>query len=479
MTDQFIGRQAEIRTFKNLLKKKSASLAVIKGRRRIGKSRLISEFCKGHRTLNFMGLPPDESTTALTQRKEFVRVLAEHMGISKDTITSDDWSDLFNLLASQTNQGRLIIVLDEISWMGSKDKTFLGKLKTLWDQKFKLNPELILILCGSVSSWIEDNILANTGFYGRISWTLNLQELPLHDCHQFINERGFHGSAQEEINLLSVTGGIPWYLEQIQQNDTVSSFTNKQCFTQGGVLVKDFDRIFSDLFKQRNKIYQRIVKTLVGGALDFDQIRLKLGYKKSGRLSTYLSHLIDAGFISRHFSWNFKTGENLSSSQYRLSDNYVRFYLKYIAPKQAQIQSNNISSVQTVKLPNWHSIMGLQFENLVLKNRQLILQELNIDPNDIVNDSPYFQTTTKNRQGCQIDYLIQTRFNVLYVCELKITQNEIKSSVTKEVQNKIEALKLPTGFSCIPILIHVGIVNNAVIDKNYFKSIIDFTGFIK
>lgn len=477
--DIFVGRKSEIDYFKGFLKKKSASLIVVKGRRRIGKSRLIQEFSKGIRQLNFMGLPPDEAMTAQSQRDEFVRQLSTQIGIP-GIVQLNDWGDIFSWLADQVKHGRVLISLDEISWMGSMDPTFLGKLKTVWDTKLKQNDQLILILCGSVSSWIEKNILASTGFYGRISWVLNLRELTLLDSCSLMQNKGFHGSPQEVFNILSVTGGIPWYLEQLQQNDSSTSFITRQCFTPGGVLVSDFERIFNDLFKQQNLIYQRIVEILVDGPLELQDIKHQLGYSRSGRLSQYISHLIDAGFISRHFAWSFKTQKQGNISQYRLSDNYLRFYLKYIQPRLTQIMERvTLTPNMSLKnLPGWNSIMGLQFENLVLNNRNLVLKALNILPENVMADNPYLQTATKHRRGCQVDYLIQTHLNVLYVCEIKMTQNEVTSKVIKEVQDKIKTLLIPRGYSCIPVLIHVGEVSDAVIGADYFKAVIDFRGYI-
>jgi hypothetical protein len=110
----------------------------------------------------------------------------------------------------------MIVLFDEISWMGSKDPDFLGKLKNAWDLYFKKNPKLIFILCGSVSSWIDKNILSHTGFLGRISYRLTLEELPLKDCNQFWSSAGGQISAYEKLKVLSITGGVPRYLEEIK-----------------------------------------------------------------------------------------------------------------------------------------------------------------------------------------------------------------------------------------------------------------------
>jgi len=179
----FIGRELEIIDLRRYLKKNTASLIVVRGRRRIGKSRLVEEFAKDIKFLSFTGLPPTKETSLQSQLNEFSRQFSEETKMPFARF--EDWGAAFTYLASVTQKGRVIILLDEISWMGSKDPDFLGKLKTAWDRQFKQNNKLILILCGSASSWIEKNILSSTGFVGRVSYKLSLEELPLRDCTKF------------------------------------------------------------------------------------------------------------------------------------------------------------------------------------------------------------------------------------------------------------------------------------------------------
>ena len=124
-------------------------------------------------------------------------------------------------------------------------------------------------------------------------------------------------------------------------------------------------------------------------------------------------------------------------------------------------------------LPGWSVIMGLQFENLVMNNRAWIWKQLNLSAHDIINDGIYFQKATKQQPGCQIDYLIQTRYHNLFICEVKFSRNEIKTTVINDVKQKIARLTLPKHFSCFPVLIHVNAVHDAVIDADYFTKTID------
>ncbi len=472
----FVGREYELNRLNLLLNKRSASLVVVKGRRRIGKSRLVEEFASGKRFLRFSGIPPVEGTSAQTQREIFAEQLSDQLGLPG--IKGDNWTDLFKILATQTKQGRVIVLLDEISWMGSKDPTFLGKLKNIWDIELNKNPELILILCGSVSTWIEKNIIKSTGFFGRISAYITLEELPLTDCNRFLDTISFRGSVYEKFKLLSVTGGVPWYLEQIQPELNANANIQHLCFSKDGVLLREFDRIFHDLFSVRSKLYQTIVELIADGPINFVDLCRKLDYAKSGVLSQYLEDLMQAGFISRDYTWLLKNGKASRLSHYRLSDNYLRFYLKYILPKLQSIISQSYDDISLSSLPQWDTIMGLQFENLILSNRKTIHQALKLRSEDMVAGNPFFQKKTSTQAGCQIDYLIQTRYNTLFACEIKFSRHEIGNSIIQEMQEKLAKIKLPRGFSVWPVLIHVNGVHETVEDSGYFTEIIDFAQFL-
>jgi len=472
----FIGREPEIARLKSLLSKKSASLIVVRGRRRIGKSRLLAEFGKEMKSFFFSGMPPIKKTNARLQREEFAGQM-ERMGLPD--AKSDDWSNLFWFLSKYTQKGRVLVVFDEISWMGGKDPAFLGKLKTAWDMYFSKNPHLIMALCGSISSWIEENILSNTGFVGRITIDLVLEELPLSVCNAFWHPKEKLISAYEKFKLLSIIGGIPRYLEEITPTLPAEKNIQNLCFTRGGLLVREFDEIFSDLFSRRSASYKEIVTSLADGPRELLEICKDLQQTRGGIRSKYLDDLVKAGFIQRDFSWHLQDGKESKISRFRLSDNYLRFYLKYISRNRSKIQKGDFTLSSLIKLPGWEGIMGLQFENLVIHNRKKVLKLLEVLPEEVVMDGPFFQRSTKKLPGCQIDYMIQTRFHTLYICEIKFSKDPIGKKVIQETNEKIKRLKLPKRFSVRPILIHVNGTENSVLDEEYFDKVIDFGQFLE
>ncbi len=467
MKEPFFGRKRELEILQRLLSKRSASLVVIKGRRRIGKSRLAEEFGKNLKAYSFVGLPPEKKVTALHQRKSFALQMQDQLQIPG--IRTDDWSHLFWHLSNATKTGRILIILDEINWMGDKDPTFLGKLKSAWDKEFKKNPQLIMILSGSMSSWIEKNILSSTGFLGRISTDMTLEELPLPVCNQFWHPREYLISSYEKFKVLSVTGGIPRYLEEIRPSWTAEENIRALCFEKEALLFKEFDRIFSDLFSKRSETYKKIVQRLAEGSAYLDDICKALNVEKSGTVSDYLDDLVMTGYVSRDYTWNLITGKPTKLSQYRLKDNYLRFYLKVIEPNRHKILNDELILPMA-----WDIIMGLQFENLVLNNRRNIKEFLQLSSEHIIFDNPYFQTKTKNREGCQIDYMIETKFQTLHLCEVKFSREKIGIDVIYQVQEKIKRLQFSKNFSIWPVLIHVNGVTESVRDSGFFSRILDF-----
>ncbi len=208
----------------------------------------------------------------------------------------DDWSDLLWAVGERLLSEKILLLFDEISWMGSKDPTFLGKIKNFWDTQLKNNNKLIFVVCGSASSWIEKNILSSTGFVGRISLTLTLGELSLSDCNEFWPK---NISAYEKFKVLAVTGGIPKYLEEINFKHSAEEDIKKLCFTKGGFLVEEFNQIFSGLFMRKTAFYKQIVRALSNGAKEQEEICATLNIVRHGRISEYLHELELAGFIAK------------------------------------------------------------------------------------------------------------------------------------------------------------------------------------
>lgn len=467
----FYGRESELQQLKALLKKETASLVVMRGRRRIGKSTLVEKFAESFGLFcEFQGLAPRSGLKDDDQRRNF----SEQMGkiFKIPPLQLDHWTEAFAHLASHTRKGRTLIFLDEISWMAGGDSDFLGKLKIAWDTEFKKNPRLVLVLCGSVSSWIDNNILRDADFVGRVSLEINLQELPLKDCHEFWRDKKGRISSMEKAKILCAVGGVPKYLEEVDFSASSEKNIQRLFFKKSGLLFNEFDKIFSDIFSQRAPRYKDIVEVLVSGKCSALEIAKKLGLPQNGDITEYLTDLEKSDFLSRDYTWQFD-GKKSRISRYRIRDNYLRFYLKYVEPVREKINSGLYEPRGLESLKNWPLIFGFQFENLILNNLGVVLNYLEIDPNSVISASPYFQRKTRNKGACQIDLLIHTKFSTLYLCEIKF-RIRIGKEVINEMIQKINLLKRPKGMSIRPVLICEGEISDDILESGFFDRIISF-----
>lgn len=471
----FIGRKNELERLETLHRKKTPHLVVVKGRRRIGKSRLIHFFaskCTNHRFWNFAGLAPEDGMDDQSQRDHFGRQLAAHLKLPP--FTFQDWTDAFEHLSRYMKAGD-ILLFDEISWMGSKDLSFIPKLKAWWD---KQHLPILAFFCGSVSTWIEENILKSTAFFGRIHLTITLEPLPIPDSYQLLRASGFQGSDYDTYKLLNILGGIPWYLEQVSPGQTADDLIKQLCFEKDSLLVLEFDRIFHDLFNGKGASYKKILNALKEGMKTLADIRKTIAFPHSGTLSTLMEHLIIAGFVQKQPLWSFKTNKPLKQSLYRICDPYMRFYLKLIEPQQSKIDLGGFQGVAISTLPGFEAHIGLQLEQLLLQNTTLLLKSIGINPADVIASGPFRQSKTNTKGGCQIDYLVQTATKNLFLCEFKFKRRELGIDLISEVQEKIKALKVPRGFATIPVLFHIGGVSTPLATSGYFYRIVDIADFL-
>jgi len=451
----------------------------VTGRRRIGKSRLVEEYAARNaafRRVFISALAPQPDITPAHQRRAFAEQMEIALGLPP--VQHESWMNLFLHLARAIEKGRWIILFDEISWMAAKDPEFLPKLKVVWDQFLTKNPQLIFVLCGSVSSWLDRNIVSSTGFVGRVSLHLHVDELSMPDCNAFWGSTTDRVSSFDKLKVLGVTGGVPRYLEEIIVRNSAEENIHRLCFRPEGLLFREFDQIFSDLFDRRGPAYRAIVTTLSEGHRTMQQIVDGLGVGKGGVISEYLQDLVLAGFVCRDYTWSLRSRTPSKWSRFRLKDNYVRFYLRYILPNRRRIQDRRLGRKPLSALPGWETIMGLQFENLVLQNREFIWDRCGLSPSDIEMEGPFYQTPTKKRQGCQIDYMIQTRHGPVYLCEIRFSRKCITSDVHAEVHEKLKRLNLPRHCSALPVLVHANLVSESVIYGNCFARIIDFTDIL-
>tara|TARA_B110000459_G_C16580577_1_gene481081 strand:+ start:278 stop:1294 length:1017 start_codon:yes stop_codon:yes gene_type:complete len=337
----------------------------------------------------------------------------------------------------------------------------------------------MVVLCGSISTWIEENILKSTAFFGRINLTITLEPLPISDANKLLRAFGFQGSNYESYMLLTILGGIPWYLEQITPGQNSQDLIKQLCFRKDALLVLEFDRIFYDLFHGKGSLYKKILDSLKNGMKTLSDVRKITGIPHGGMLSNLTEHLITAGFVQKQSLWSFKTHNPLKQSLYRICDPYMCFYLKLIEPQRNKIGLNGFQNTNISSLSGFEPHMGLQLEQLLLQNSAVLLKYMGISPADIIASGPFRQSKTTAKAGCQIDYLVQTTTKNLFICEFKFKRQELGVDIIPQMQEKVTALNVPRGFAVIPVLFHIGGVSTNIATNDYFYRIIDIADFLR
>ncbi|MBQ7178247.1 MAG: ATP-binding protein, partial [Victivallales bacterium] len=395
----FFGREEQLEQLKTLLSKRSASLVTCRGRRRIGKSTLIEFFAERFkcRFIKIEGRRPQQDMSNEDELTTFAQQLSWQAEAEKTPPSC--WMDAFRRLNSQINDDEMtVVLLDEISWLAHYDKCFADDLKIAWDNLFKKHSRLILVLCGSVSSWLRDNIIDNSAYLGRRSLDLIVKELPLKDCVKFWGKAASRIDAREIIDVLSVTGGIPRYLEEINPSLSAADNIRRLCFLPNSVLRADFDEMFRDVITTEQTFSGNVLRALANGSKTGAEIAQELKLEKNGRTASVLARLVEAGLVSADVCLNPETGKKAREIRYRLKDNYSRFYLKYIEPMKSIIDAGAFDLVTLEALEGIDAVMGLAFENLVVNNYRELLNALNLNGTIITSAAPYRRNTSNGKR---------------------------------------------------------------------------------
>lgn len=471
----FYGREEQISDLERLWGKRTASFVTCRGRRRIGKSTLIEHFAEvsGARFIMIEGICPAKNLSNGSELAHFAAQLSTVTG--HDTDTPSDWWNAFLLLDSAISDSkRTVVLLDEISWMAHYDPLFSGTLKTAWDRFLKKHPKLIFVVCGSVSSWIKDNIIDDGAFYGRRSLDIVVPELPLSECVKFWGKSTERIELREIIDILSVVGGIPRYLEELTTASSANENIRMMAFRPKSILRTDFDEMFQDSITRQPTMCARIIRLLVAGSMSPAEIASKMGIDRNGNVNKALGQLEEAGLVACDGGKNPGTGEDLREKRYRLRDNYCRFYLKYIEPEKDVIDKGQYELGTLEQLDGWETVKGLAFENLVVNNCSALRPLLGIGRATIMSIAPYRRSGSRDgsRSGLQVDLLLQTR-RTAYVIEVK-RKREIGREVISEVDEKVRLLPKCAGVSVRTALVYEGDLAPIVEADGYFDAIIPF-----
>lgn len=470
---KFFGREDLLDQMSALWGKRVSSLCTCRGRRRIGKSTLVQQFAErsGARFIKLEGIRPHSGCSNEKELEAFAAQLAAQTGA--ESTPPANWLNAFIRLDREIrDDGRTVVLIDEISWFGHYDHTFSGYAKIAWDNYWKKHDRLVVVLCGSVSGWIRENIIDSGAFYGRRSLDVVVRELPPAECVKFWGDAAGRVDLREIADVLSVTGGVPRYLEEIDPGLPAIENIRRMAFLANSLLRTDFDEMFTDVVTRQPRLSAKILRALVGAPMSLAEISSALGMERGGKVSSALEELSEAGLVAADGGLNPATGEKARDRRYRISDNYSRFYLRYIEPAKGAIDAGTHSFVSLDSLDGWETMMGLAFENLVVNNLRELIGPLHLGRSLITSAAPWRRGKTNDAKGVQVDLLIQTRRSICVV-EVK-RQREIGREVIDEVAAKVEKIPRRAGVSIRTALVYDGRLAPIVEADGYFDAIVSF-----
>lgn len=466
----FVGRESEFEELSRLYKTSDSKLIVLYGRRRVGKSTLVEKFIHNKNYLRFEGL---ENLRTAGQINQFIEDLGTQLNdpILKQT-KLNSWLPLFDYLTrifAENKKNKYILFLDEFQWLAAGQTKLVSIIKKYWDIHWS-KQNVMLILCGSVSSFMVKKVILSKALYGRINWELCLQPLnPIESFQLLDNKRN-----ELEILLYSlILGGIPKYLREIDTRKSLDQNINKLFFTQNGIFTNEYQRIFYSQFKEHSN-YELIVRKLRDKPLSLDQIAKHLKITSGGGIKFYLDNLEKALFITSYVPYD--KNDNSKLKKYKLTDEYLRFYLKFVEPNLKLISYNRQRNLfQQVVKSSWHSWLGYAFENFCLKNAYYLAILMGFS-DYVLQWGPYFH---RGDDHFQIDLIYLRNDKVITLCEIKFHDKPISVSVVAEVERKCKLLELRRGYTLEKALISLYGPDQSLEELNYFDYCLQINDFFK
>ena len=326
----FIGRTSELATL-NAELKRGSGFVVIYGRRRVGKTTLIKEFIKDKRAFYFLATTESEAQSM----KRFAGVLSratKNPMLSKVTFT--DWLDLFQVVADDHPDEKKVLVIDEFPYLVKTNPDFPSILQNAWDEVLK-DHNVMLILCGSLISMMKKHALAyDSPLYGRRTAQIRLMPLQFTDVYAAQNL-----SFEQAVEQYAITGGVPKYMEFFQTDEPLVEQIRRVVLSKNGFLYEEPDFLLNEEV-QTPINYFSVLKAISDGNHKLSKIGMTMEQDTSA-ITPYLKTLIDLGFVIKNVPITEKNPERSRKSLYYVSDNFIRFWFRYVYPFKGELELDN------------------------------------------------------------------------------------------------------------------------------------------
>jgi AAA+ ATPase superfamily predicted ATPase len=453
-----IGRENQLFLLNNALISNKSELVAVYGRRRVGKTFLIRETYKKHFVFELSGIPQGDIKDQLMNfYQELVKKSKKMAKYPKPA----NWMEAFSLLEKfidgLTTKGKKVIFLDEFPWIYTQKSKFIQLFAHFWNNYCSKRSDLVVVICGSSASFMVNKVINDKfGLHNRITLPIRLLPFTLYETELYLKSRKIHWDRYAYVQLYMAIGGIPHYLEKIQRGDSVATAIDRLCFQKDGVLVNEFNQVFTSLFENAS-IHIKLVETLALSqkGLTRSEIISKSNINSGGTLSHTLRELIESGFVSESQPYN-KVKETL----YRLSDEYSIFYQRFIKPNK------NSSWVTLYNSRSYITWCGFAFETLCLKHVRQIIKQLGISGMSV-------NSVSWRNSLAQIDLLLDRSDRCINLCEIKFSESEfvISKSYLESLQRKKEVFK--NDLKTRKNLFVTFITAFGVKENDYYNNIVD------
>jgi hypothetical protein len=462
-----IGRNDEVSKLTKIANLEEASIIIVHGRRRAGKTSLIEEVYKKRNLIKIEGIE-DKKRDKSFQIESFLEQLSrifKNPTIRK--IRYQSWREPLIELAEKVKTGEYTIFLDELQWLASYESELVSELKYIWDNYLKKNKQLILVLCGSSASFMVSEVLHSKALYNRSMHEIALSPLDLDQTLEFLGEKY---NRHQALEALLCVGGIPEYLKYLKADSSVYLSFCKAAFVKSGFFVDEAQRLFvSSLANNLN--YKRIVE-LIGlkDILSREGILKNIGLKSGKNVTSLLNDLELSGIIYPTTSYN-NTTVKTKLIRYELKDPYLRFYYKFILKNLRAINSAafNKSPTQVLPISSYYQALGYSFEHYCHCNAHRIAEGLGFAAVSY-SAGPLIRRGDGN--NIQLDLVFARADRVVTVCEVKYLNKAADIEVGKTHQNRISNLKLKPNQRIESVLIAPNGYTERLRASNIFDKII-------
>lgn len=435
-----VGREKEIKELEKIYSSKKAELVAIYGRRRVGKTYLVDEVFAGRITFRHAGLSPLEAEPRgllEAQLDHFYNSLKLH-GIEEEKAPKN-WLDAFFMLEQWLKNiddgSRQVVFLDELPWLDTPRSDFIRAFEGFWNTWGCHRKNLLVIICGSANSWMENELINNHGgLYGRVTHEIKLSPFNLLECEEYYKSRGIAFSRYDIVQSYMIFGGIPYYMEYMEEGLSLAQNVDKVFFAKDAKLKSEYDRLFESVFKRPEAI-KDIVGFLYSRNMGYTRKKIAETLKVSdgGHLTKDLNALIASDFVVKYVPFGLSKKEEY----YKLTDPFCLFYLHFV---KNQTRRNSRFWQQNTAQPQVVAWRGYAFENVCFNHIEQIKDALGI--RDVISSESAWTKKADDEDGMQIDLLISRKDNVVNMCEIKFYSDDfvVNKEYYRTIQRRIDAL---------------------------------------